>query len=88
MTIVYSTGHDGIDWAALKAALAADRFDNGRTARQMERSFRASFRCVYALDRHGSGRDRARAVRTAFATPTSSTCGPNRSTGGVASADG
>ena len=50
MTIVYSTSHDGIDWAELKAALAADRFDNGRTALQMERSFRASFRCAYALD--------------------------------------
>ena len=50
MTIVYSTGHDGIDWAALKAALAADHFDNGRTALQMEQSFRASFRCVYARD--------------------------------------
>ena len=50
MVIEYSTRHDGIDWAELKAALAADRFDNGRTALQMERSFRASFRCVYALD--------------------------------------
>jgi predicted GNAT family acetyltransferase len=50
MTIAYSTCHDGIDWAALKAALAADRFDNGRTALQMERAFRASFRSVYALD--------------------------------------
>lgn len=50
MTIAYSTCDDGIDWAALKAALAADRFDNGRTALQMERSFRASFLCVYALD--------------------------------------
>ncbi len=48
--IAYSTLHDGIDWAALKAALAADHFDNGRTALQMERSFRASFRCVYARD--------------------------------------
>jgi len=50
MTIAYSTSHDGIDWAALKAALAADHFDNGRTPLQMERSFRASFRCVYAVD--------------------------------------
>jgi predicted GNAT family acetyltransferase len=50
MSIDYSSSHDGIDWAALKAALAADRFDNGRTALQMERSFRASFRCVYARD--------------------------------------
>jgi predicted GNAT family acetyltransferase len=50
MTIAYSISHDGIDWAALKAALAADHFDNGRTAQQMERSFRASFRCVYAVE--------------------------------------
>jgi predicted GNAT family acetyltransferase len=50
MTIAYSTSHDGIDWAALKAVLAADHFDNGRTAQQMERSFRASFRCVYAIE--------------------------------------
>jgi ribosomal protein S18 acetylase RimI-like enzyme len=49
MPIAYSTSHDGIDWVALKAALAADHFDNGRTALQMERSFRASFRCVYAV---------------------------------------
>ena len=48
--IVYSTSSDDIDWPALKAALAADHFDNGRTAAQMERSFRASFRCVYAFD--------------------------------------
>ena len=50
MAIAYSSRHDGIDWAALKAALAADRFDNGRSARQMEQSFRGSFRCIYALD--------------------------------------
>ena len=50
MTIAYSTSHDGIDWVALKTALAADHFDNGRTALQMENSFRASFRCVYAVD--------------------------------------
>jgi predicted GNAT family acetyltransferase len=50
MAIVYSTSSDGVDWVRLKAALADDRFDNGRTAAQMERSFRASHRCVYALD--------------------------------------
>jgi predicted GNAT family acetyltransferase len=50
MAIVYSTSSDGVDWVRLKAALAEDRFDNGRTAAQMERSFRASYRCVYALD--------------------------------------
>jgi predicted GNAT family acetyltransferase len=50
MAIVYSVSSDGVDWTALKAELAADHFDNGRTAEQMERSFRASFRCVYARD--------------------------------------
>jgi ribosomal protein S18 acetylase RimI-like enzyme len=50
MSVTYSTRHDGINWSELKAALAADHFDNGRSALQMERSFRASFRCVYALD--------------------------------------
>ena len=33
---------DGVDWAALKAALAADRFDNGRTPDQLRRSFENS----------------------------------------------
>ncbi len=50
MDIVYSTSSDGVDWIRLKAALAEDRFDNGRSAAQMERSFRASYRCVYAFD--------------------------------------
>ena len=50
MVIEYSTSAEGIDWAALKADLAADYFDNGRTPGQMERSFGASFRCVFARD--------------------------------------
>ena len=50
MAIVYSVSSDGVDWVALKAELAADHFDNGRSPEQMERSFRASFRCVYARD--------------------------------------
>ena len=50
MTIDYSASLEGIDWAALIASLAADRFDNGRTARQMEASFRNSYRCVIARD--------------------------------------
>ena len=50
MAIVYSISSDGIDWVRLKAALAEDHFDNGRTPAQMERSFRSSFRCVYAID--------------------------------------
>jgi ribosomal protein S18 acetylase RimI-like enzyme len=47
--ITYSTRSDGIDWVALKRALADDTFDNGRSPAQLERSFRNSFRCVYAL---------------------------------------
>lgn len=50
MTIDYSLAVDDIDWVALIAALAADRFDNGRTPGQMESSFRNSYRCVIARD--------------------------------------
>ena len=32
----------GVDWAAVKADLARDRFDNGRTPEELRRSFAAS----------------------------------------------
>src|SRR2546423_1925802 len=32
----------GVDWAAVKADLARDRFDNGRTPEELDRSFAAS----------------------------------------------
>jgi ribosomal protein S18 acetylase RimI-like enzyme len=38
----------GVDWRALKAALAADAFDNGRTPAQLEAAFAASFAVVFA----------------------------------------
>jgi GNAT superfamily N-acetyltransferase len=47
MAVEYSTSAGGVDWSMLKADLAADHFDNGRTPEQMERSFGASFRCVF-----------------------------------------
>ena len=50
MAIAYSTSVDNVDWAALIATLAADRFDNGRTPRQMETSFRNSFRSIIVRD--------------------------------------
>lgn len=50
MAIEYSTSVDGVDWTALIGSLAADRFDNGRTPRQMEASFRNSYRSVIARD--------------------------------------
>lgn len=43
-----TTELDGVDWAALKAALAADRFDNGRTPEEYARSAQGSYRNVYA----------------------------------------
>ena len=37
------TDLDGVDWAQLKADLAADDFDNGRTPDELKRSFEASY---------------------------------------------
>lgn len=57
--ITYSTKSEAIDWVALKRALAADAFDNGRSPEQMEQSFRNSYACVYARDGNvviGTGR--------------------------------
>ena len=52
MHIVYQTDMAGVDWEAMKAAVAADDFDNGRTPAQLRASFMASFvACVaYAGD--------------------------------------
>lgn len=40
----------GIDWAALKADLAADAFDNGRSAAALRRSFEHSQHVAVARD--------------------------------------
>lgn len=48
MEIRYSTDIDAVDWAALKAAVAADDFDNGRTPEQMRLSAANSFINVFA----------------------------------------
>jgi len=40
----------GVDWAALKAALAADDFDNGRSPDQYAASHRASHAIIFARD--------------------------------------
>jgi len=42
MNITYRCDLIGIDWHQLKATLAADNFDNGRTPEQLERSFQNS----------------------------------------------
>lgn len=46
--IQYQSDLRDIDWAALKASLAADNFDNGRSAEQLERSFRNSHSYCFA----------------------------------------
>ncbi len=50
--VVFSASVDGVDWRALKAALAADNFDNGRTPEEYETSHRASYGVVFAHDGH------------------------------------
>lgn len=52
--ITYQTNLDAVDWSRLKATLAADRFDNGRSPEQLRRSFEHSFAAVlaYAAPKH------------------------------------
>jgi ribosomal protein S18 acetylase RimI-like enzyme len=46
--IVYEDDLRRVDWNALKADLAADHFDNGRTPEELERSFANSYSVVIA----------------------------------------
>jgi GNAT superfamily N-acetyltransferase len=43
----YSSSLHGVDWAALKSALAADRFDNGRSPEQYRLSHERSHAVVF-----------------------------------------
>ena len=52
-TVTYTSETSDIDWHALKIALAADRFDNGRSPEQLRRSFQNSFAVCIA---HVEGR--------------------------------
>jgi GNAT superfamily N-acetyltransferase len=45
--IVFSSSMDGVDWAALKRALAADQFDNGRTPQEYRRSHENSHAVIF-----------------------------------------
>jgi GNAT superfamily N-acetyltransferase len=45
--IRFSSSIDGVDWAALKAALAADQFDNGRTPEEYRRSHENSHAVIF-----------------------------------------
>lgn len=59
--ITYTTELAGVDWDELKATLAADQFDNGRSAQQLLQSFRNSYVSVVAHD-NGKVVGTARAV--------------------------
>ena len=48
--ITYTTELEGVDWAQMKATLAADDFDNGRTPEQLRESFERSYAAVVACD--------------------------------------
>jgi GNAT superfamily N-acetyltransferase len=45
--IVFSSSTDGVDWAMLKSALAADHFDNGRTPEEYQRSHENSHAVIF-----------------------------------------
>jgi len=48
--VTFDSSLDGIDWAQAKADLAADRFDNGRSADGLRRSFEQSQHVAFARD--------------------------------------
>jgi len=50
MTITYKMGLVNIDWDEVKAKVAEDHFDNGRTAEQLKKSFENSFATCFAYD--------------------------------------
>ncbi len=48
--IIYKADLSDVDWEQMKATLAADNFDNGRTADQLRASFTNSYAAVVAYD--------------------------------------
>jgi predicted GNAT family acetyltransferase len=50
MTIRFDSSLDGVDWEQAKADLAADEFDNGRSASALRRSFEKSQHVAFARD--------------------------------------
>ena len=50
MTVVIAESTEGIDWVQAKLDLAADDWDNGRSARALQRSFEQSQHVAFALD--------------------------------------
>ena len=50
MTVRIHSRLDGIDWTQVKADLATDEFDNGRTPAALRRSFEQSQQIAFAQD--------------------------------------
>jgi predicted GNAT family acetyltransferase len=50
MSVTFDSTLDGIDWAQAKADLAADDFDNGRSADALRLSFEQSQHVAFARD--------------------------------------
>jgi len=50
VAVTFDTTLEGIDWERAKADLAADRFDNGRTADALRRSFEQSQHVAFSRD--------------------------------------
>jgi ribosomal protein S18 acetylase RimI-like enzyme len=50
MAVTFDSSLDGIDWTQAKADLAADHFDNGRSADALRRSFESSQHVALARD--------------------------------------
>jgi GNAT superfamily N-acetyltransferase len=48
--ITYKTNLSDVDWEQMKAILAEDDFDNGRTPEQLRKSFEHSYASVLAYD--------------------------------------
>ncbi|HUE16463.1 MAG TPA: GNAT family N-acetyltransferase [Planctomycetaceae bacterium] len=48
LPVRFTTDLAGVDWHQLKASLAADQFDNGRSADQLRRSFENSHSVCFA----------------------------------------
>jgi ribosomal protein S18 acetylase RimI-like enzyme len=66
---VFSESLDDVDWAALKGALAADAFDNGRTPEEYAAAHRNSHAVVFVRDGErfvGNGRILSDGVGNAY----------------------
>ena len=50
MAVTFDSSLDGLDWAQAKTDLVADRFDNGRSADALRRSFESSQHVAFARD--------------------------------------